>query len=199
MKTLILTAALSIATVAAISNTTFAADGNTGKAATVLTEVNNINAIEVHGNVEVYVSNGNADQVKVYNEYYSDNAMVQDSKGTLRIASYGNQKLTVWVTANQLQKLSVYDNATVKSFGKLSAIDLDVELYNNATANLSLDTFGTAVTLNNNAKAELAGNVTNGFVKFDNAAALKTADLKVQHLVKTENTAKEELTEIAAL
>ena len=129
MKTFILTAALSIATVAGISNTIFAADGNTGKAATVLTEVNNINVIEVHGNVEVYVSNGNADQVKVYNEYYSDNAMVQDSKGTLRIASYGNQKLTVWVTANQLQKLSVYDNATVKSFGKLSAIDLDVELW----------------------------------------------------------------------
>jgi hypothetical protein len=199
MKTLILTAALSIATVAGISNTTFAADGNTAKTATVLTEVSNINAIEVHGNVELFVSDGTADQVKVYNQYYSDNAMVQDAKGTLRIASYGDQKLTVWVTASQLQKLSVYDNASVKSFGKLSAINLDVELYNNATANLNLDTFDAAVTINNNAKAELAGNVINGFVKYDNAAAVKTSDLKVQHLVKTEKTAKEDLSEIAAL
>jgi len=199
MKTTILTFALSLATVAGISNTTFAADGNTAKTATVLTEVSNINAIEVRGNVEVYVSDGAADQVKVYNQYYSDNAMVQDAKGTLRIASYSNQKLTVWVTASQLQKLSVYDNATVKSFGKLSAISLDVELYNNATANLNLDTFGAALTLNNNAKAELAGTVVDGFVKYENAAALKTTNLKVQHLVKTEKAAKDELTEIAAL
>ncbi|MES2113235.1 MAG: DUF2807 domain-containing protein [Bacteroidota bacterium] len=199
MKTLILTAALSLATVVGISNTTFAADGNTTKTATVLTEVSNISAIEVRGNVELFVSDGTADQVKVYNEYYSDNAMIQDAKGTLRIASYSNQKLTVWVTASQLQKLSVYDNATVKSFGKLSTINLDVELYNNATAKLNLDAFGAAVTLNNNAKAELAGNVTEGIVKYENAAALKTTDLKVQHLVKTEKAAKEELSEIAAL
>jgi len=199
MKTLILTAALSLATVVGISNTTFAADGNTTKTATVLTEVSNISAIEVRGNVELFVSDGTADQVKVYNEYYSDNAMIQDAKGTLRIASYSNQKLTVWVTASQLQKLSVYDNATVKSFGKLSTINLDVELYNNATAKLNLDAFGTTVTLNNNAKAELAGNVTEGVVKYENAAALKTTDLKVQHLVKTEKAAKEELSEIAAL
>lgn len=199
MKTLILTAALSLATVVGISNTTFAEDGNNAKAATVLTEVNNINAIEVHGNVELFVSNGTADQVKVYNQYYSDNAMVQDEKGTLRIASYGDQKLTVWVTANQLQKLSVYDNASVKSFGKLSAINLDVELYNNATAKLNVDAFGAAITLNNNAKAELAGIVTEGLVKYENAAALKTTDLTATHLVKAEKaTAKEELT-IAAL
>jgi phage gp45-like len=199
MKTTILTFALSLATVISISNTTFAADGNTAKTATVLTEVSNINAIEVRGNVEVYVSDGTADQVKVYNQYYSDNAMVQDNKGTLRITSYSDQKLTVWVTASQLQKLSVYDNATVKSFGKLSAINLDVELYNNATAKLNLDAFGAAVTLNNNAKAELAGNVTDALVKYDTAGALKTTDLNVQHMVKTEKAAKEELTEIAAL
>ena len=199
MKTLLLTAAFSIATVVGFSNTTFAADGSAAKTATVLTEVSNINAIEVRGNVEVYVSNGTTDQVKVYNQYYSDNAMVQDAKGTLRIASYGDQKLTVWVTASQLQKLSVYDNASVKSFGQLSAINLDVELYNNATAKLNLDAFGTTVTLNNNAKAELAGNVTNGFVKYENADALKATDLTAQHLVKTEKAAKEELTEIAAL
>jgi hypothetical protein len=200
MKTTILTFALSLATVVGITNTTFAADGNTAKTATVLTEVSSINAIEVRGNVEVYVSDGTADQVKVYNQYYSDNAMIQDAKGTLRIASYSDQKLTVWVTASQLQKLSVYDNASVKSFGKLSAINLDVELYNNATAKLNIDAFGAAITLNNNAKAELAGNITEGVVKYDDASALKTTDLTATHLVKAEKaTAKDELTEIAAL
>jgi hypothetical protein len=83
--------------------------------------------------------------------------LVQSSKGVLRIASYSNEKLVVWVTANDLRAISAYDNAEVKSFGKLSAIDLDVNLSNNATAKLDLDTYNTNVNVSNNAKIELAG------------------------------------------
>jgi phage gp45-like len=203
MKTIILTIALFTATILGTTKTTFAADKNTDKSTTVLTEVSNISAIEIRGNVELYVSNGTTDQVKVYNQYYSDNAMVQDEKGVLRIASYSAQKLTVWVTANQLQKLSVYDNATVKSFGKLSAINLDVQLYNNASAQLDVDAFDAAITLNNNAKANLSGNVTEGTIKYEQASLLNTTNLKAAHMVKTEKTyaavKSDDINEIAAL
>jgi hypothetical protein len=157
MKTTLLTIAASLVLVAGLSNSTFASTKNTQVVATVLTDVSNINKIEVRGNVEVYVSAGETDQVKVYNKYYASSALVQSAKGVLRITSYTKEKLVVWVTANDLRAISAYDNAEVKSFGKLSAIDLDVNLHNNATAKLNLDTYNTNVNVSNNAKIELAG------------------------------------------
>jgi hypothetical protein len=63
----------------------------------------------------------------------------------------------VWVTANDLRAISAYDNAQVKSFGKLSAIELDVNLHNNATAKLNVDAFKANVSVNDRAKIDLAG------------------------------------------
>src|ERR1700761_6677246 len=121
MKTLKLTIATCLIAILGFSKSTFAANTNNELASTTLTNVSAINKIEVHGNVELFVSDGSADQVKVYNKYYAESAMVQDEKGVLRISSYAAQKLIVWVTASDLRNLSVYDNAEVKSFGKLSA------------------------------------------------------------------------------
>jgi hypothetical protein len=157
MKTTIFAIATSLVLVAGLSNSTFASTKNTAAVATVLTDVTNINKIEIRGNVELYVSAGTADQVKVYNKYYASGALVQSSKGVLRIASYTKEKLVVWVTANDLRAISAYDNAEVKSFGNLSAIELDVNLHNNATAKLNLDNYNTTVNVSDNAKIELTG------------------------------------------
>lgn len=199
MKTTILTIALFTTTILGFNQSAKAATGKTDEAATTtLTNVSNISEIEIRGNVELYVSAGTADQVKVYNNYYSNNALVQDDKGVLRVASYSTQKLTVWVTANQLAKLSVYDNATVKSFGKLSAINLDVELYNNASAQLNMDAFAANVKVNDNAKANLTGDVTEGSLKANNAANLNAKNLKVSHFAKTTEVKSEDV-ELALL
>src|SRR5438270_7022805 len=112
MKKSILTLAIAIVTVLGISQSTFA--GNKEReAVTVLTEIKNICKSEVHGNVELYLSDGVTDQVKVYNKYYSENALVQNQNGVLKISSYKAEKLIVWVTVNNLFNLSVYDNAQV--------------------------------------------------------------------------------------
>lgn len=158
---------LSIVTIAAIvfgiSNSTFAATKNdsavksNNEVSTVLTNVTKINKIEIRGNVQLFVSDGSSDQVKVYNKYYSESALVQSQKGVLRISSYTDQKLVVWVTAQDLRSISVYDNAEVKSFGKLSPIELDVDLHNNASANLNLDAYSANVTVADHAKADLSG------------------------------------------
>ncbi|MDN3580007.1 GIN domain-containing protein [Mucilaginibacter flavus] len=157
MKSKLFTIAASLLLVAGITNSTLASTINTNNVATVLTDVSNINKIEIRGNVELYVSAGTADQVKVYNKYYAESALVQSSKGVLRIASYTKEKLVVWVTANDLRNISAYDNAEVKSFGNLSAIELEVNMHNNATANLTLDTYQTNVNVSDHAKIELSG------------------------------------------
>lgn len=187
MKTSILTVAILFATLSGISQATYAASNNNTEESTTLAAVNNISEIELHGNIELYLSEGTADQVKVYNKYFSDNAFIQDQNGVLRITSYNTHKLKVWVTASQLQKLSIYDNAEVRSFGKFSAIDLDVKLYNNASVKLNIEAYAASITLNDSAKADLTGDITEASLRYDQSSFLNHSALNVSHLTKTEN------------
>ena len=186
MKTSILTLAIAIVTVLGVSQSAFA--GNKDReAVTVLTEISNINKIEVRGNVELYLSDGATDQVKVYNQYYSENAVVKNQNGVLKISSYKAEKLVVWVTVSNLCNLSVYDNAQAKSFGKLSALELDVNLYNNASAQLNLDAYSVNMTLNDHAKADIEGTTTEAAFGCDYSASLNTTNLNSEHLAKKVN------------
>lgn len=183
MKTSILVLAIAIVTVLGASRSAFA--GNKKReAVTVLTEINNINKIEVHGNVELYLSDGATDQVKVYNKYYSENALVQNQNGVLKISSYKAEKLVVWITVSNLFNLSVYDNAQVKSFGKLSALELSVNLYNNASAQLNLDAYAVNVKVNDRAKANIEGTTAEANLNSDYSAFLNISNLNSEHMVK---------------
>jgi hypothetical protein len=150
----------------------------------MLTEVTRVNEIEIHGNVQVYLTSGTTDQVKVYNNYYAENAMVQDQNGVLRITSYNTEKLVVWVTVNDLSKISAYDNAEVKSFGQFSAINLDMQLFDKASAKLNMDVYAANITLNDLSKAELAGNVTEATIQNDPSADLNIKGFTATHLVQ---------------
>jgi len=168
MKTKILTIVALVSLALVTTSTTYAnANYNNGEeVSTILKNVSNINKIEVHGNVELFVSDGTADQVKVYNKYYAESALVQSKDGVLRISSYTAEKLVVWVTANDLRAISAYDNAAVKSFGNLSKIELAVNLYNNSTADLSLEAYNANISVNDNAKANLSGSVNDYNLKY---------------------------------
>jgi hypothetical protein len=182
MKTII----LSIATLLFFTLTTStqgqAATKNNG-VETVLTNVSNFSGIEVHGNVEVYVSTGE-NNVKVYDSYYNQNALVQEQNGVLRISSYKTEKLVVWVTVNNLTSLTAYDNATVKSFGKLSAVELNVNLNDHASAQLDLDASVAKITLNGNAKAKLAGYSDESNIELSQMARLNTTKFEGTKTVK---------------
>lgn len=192
MKIRILTIA-AVAFMAMVSTKTTFANTNNGneKDAVVLTEISKINKIEIHGNVELYVSDGDSDKVKVYNKYYAENALVQSKNGVLRISSYTTEKLVVWVTANDLRAINAYDNAEVKSFGNLSNIELDVNLHNLATADLKLDAYKANVTVNDAAKVKLSGNVNDY-----NLAYTKPANVEHDSLVSV-NAAKTQVQPIA--
>jgi hypothetical protein len=152
---------------------------------TVLTDISVINKIEIYGNVELYVSDGSKDQVKVYNKYYSEGALVQSKNGVLRISSYKSEKLVVWVTAADLRSIAAYDNAEVRSFGNLSKIELEVSLHNNASAKLNLDAFSASVIVSDQAKADLSGTVEQYDLKYSHPENVNQTNLVAKHAAKT--------------
>ncbi|HZY35895.1 MAG TPA: DUF2807 domain-containing protein [Mucilaginibacter sp.] len=186
MKKTILTIAIAAITVFGISRSAHAATtGNGARFSTMLTGISNISEIEVHGNVKLYVTTGDADQVKVYNDYYAEDALVQEQNGVLRITSYETKQLEVWVTVTDLSKLTAYDNAEIKSFGKFSSIDLNLALYNRASAQLDIDAYSATVSLNDRAMADLSGTVTEGDLKYARSAYLNTTNFAAAELTET--------------
>jgi hypothetical protein len=167
MKTQIITAFAALVLSAGITATTYAAPATKENNATVLNDIKNISEIEVRGNVELYISNGDTDQVKVYNKYYSENALVQGTNGLLRITSYQTEKLVVWVSARDIRRISAYDNTEVKSFGDLSGIEFSVDLHNNATAKLNVNAFALNISVDGDAKANLAGRADQYALKYN--------------------------------
>jgi hypothetical protein len=203
MKTTFLTIFTALVLSAGIANTTNAAPAK-NENVTVLTGISAINKIEVYGNVELYISDGTKDQVKVYNKYYSENALVQSKNGVLRISSYKAEKLVVWVTAYDLRSVSAYGNAEVKSFGDISKIEFNVDLHNNASAKLNLAAYSANITVNDQAKADLSGTVTEADLKYNNAQNIEYSNLVMQHASQTctaasASIAKNELDQIADL
>ena len=160
-------------------------DNNSDEVSTTLTNVSKINKIELHGNVELFVSDGTADQVKVYNKYYSESALVQSQNGTLRISSYTDKKLVVWVTAADLQSIVANDNSTVKSFGTLDKLDLDVTLNNTSSADLDLEAYKANINVNDRAKANISGNVNDYNLTQDQSATVNHSNLAAVNRSKT--------------
>jgi len=184
MKTQILTIFTALVLVTGIANTTHAAAAKKDDV-TVLTDVSDINKIEVRGNVELYLSDGSADQVKVYNKYYSESAVVKSRNGVLSITSYNAEKLMVWVTAADLRSVSAYDNAEVKSFGDLSKIEFEVDLHNSATADLSIDAYAATINVNDQAKASFSGRTNELALKYNNPQNVNFEDFETVHSSKT--------------
>ena len=157
MKTSIKTfIALAITAVVLTGSTvaTFAADG---KKETTLTEVKKVNQIKVSGNVELILVQSTDEHVKVYDDYYAKNALVQQRDGELRISSFNKETLTVVVYVNNLTSLSASNNATVKTYGKFNALMLEVNLTDNASANLNINTLEVFTNVSGAAKLTLAG------------------------------------------
>jgi len=199
MKTLAITIFTVATIVFGIGNQTQAAVNTNNNKGIVLTDITRINKIEVYGNVKLYVSNGPADQVKVYNQYYAESALVQSQNGVLRISSYKGEKLEVWVTAKELNAITAYDNAEISSFGNISTIQLDVKLYNNASANLKLDAYSARVTMNDKTRANLSGTVNEYSVNRSVASSVNRTDLVADHSTEVLNGGKAKISEYAFL
>ena len=188
MKTQIATIFAALVLSTGIVKTTYAAAPAKNATYTVLTDVSNINKIEVRGNVQVYISDGASDQVKVYNKYYGESALVQSKNGVLRIASYKAEKLVVWVTAADLRSVSAYDNAEVQSFGDVSKIEFNVDLHDSASAKLNLDAYSANVTVADQAKANLSGTVTKYGFNYSRTENINAKNFEAAEASNTQKT-----------
>jgi len=73
------------------------------------------------------------------------------------------------------------------SFGKFSAIDLDINLYNHGVAQLNMDVFNASISLNDRSGADLSGMVENGTVQLSRSSYLNTANLAAANRSETVN------------
>nr|MBC7612573.1 DUF2807 domain-containing protein [Pseudopedobacter sp.] len=127
------------------------------KALTVLNEKTPIHNIFAKGNVQVFISQGEEQEIKVGNNYYAQNALTQVEGGTLRISSFEKEKLTVWVTVKDLRSVEAYDHALVYSLNQFRAIDFKVTLGNQAVALLDVQAFDLTTDISDSSKLKLKG------------------------------------------
>ena len=150
---------------------------------TVLSEVKKVNKINVAGNVELILVQSADESVKVYDSYFSKNALVQHKDGELRISSFNKETLTVVVYVANLNSINATNNATVTTYGKFNTLSLDVNLSNNATAVLNTNTINLTTNINGSAGLTLSGTTEEykatmssfARVNTDNFAAVSTS------------------------
>jgi len=187
MKKSILSLIAIVLVVLGSANFTYAA-ANSKDTSVTLSAIGAFSKIEAHGNVEVVVATGDKNAVTVNNNYYAESELVQVEGGVLRISSYSTEKLFVYVTATNLQTIAAYDNALVKSDGRLSLIDLQVDLYDNSYAGLNLDNYAATITVNDKAKADLTGNVEEYSLNYSHSSTVNRSELVAENAVEVVTT-----------
>ena len=133
-------------------------------------DVKHINKLVVMGNVDVYLTQGTKENLKVYDNYYSKNALVHWENGELRITSFDKEKLTVTITVSNLSAIEASGNVNVRSMNELSTIDLDIQLKNNATAQIEAQAVNISSSLQDQSKLELSGESENQHLALSDVA-----------------------------
>lgn len=170
MKTSIKNLFAAILTVAISAGAPAFVNAKETKKVTVVGEVKKFNKLNVAGNVEVILVQSQNQSVKVYDNYYAKNALVQEKNGELRISSFDKETLTVVVYANQLNEITVSDNAVVKTSGKFNALSLEVNLKDKSKAILNTNTIDLFANVNGQSSLTLSG-TTNEYNALINSVA----------------------------
>jgi|GEM_PF-1564755 len=190
MKTQFATIIATVALLVGTTTLTFAnnkTDNGGSVTSTAIPTNGNIDAIDVSGNVDVYLVNGDYDAVNIYSDYYGQNAVVKNNNGVLSIASYSADKLVVFVTVADLRSITAHDNAAVRSYGDaLSAKSLDIDIKDNATAQLKLDVIGASVTADNKSNVQLTGTIDSYELAYSPSAKVNMDGVKSQAARKTQ-------------
>lgn len=165
-------------TTSAFANDNVNNNTKTAKASnyTILSEVKNINKIVATGNVEVFVVQAPTESVKVYDSYYSKNALVQQKDGVLRISSFEAAPLSVTVYVRNISAIEASENATVKTYGKINFLSLDVVLKDKATAEINANTVSLFTSVKDQASLKLSGTTEEHFALMGTSAKMTTGN-----------------------
>lgn len=147
---------------------------------TVLAYVNQINKIEINGNIEVLIHQDFTESLKMYDDYHSKKASVQWEEGVLRITSFEKERLTVLVNVTDLRSVVASGNAVIRSLNKISSIDLQIRLEDKVTAVLNAQVLNLSTHLTGLSSLELSGEAENQFVELTGAAKLNAGTFHAQ-------------------
>ncbi|TWI96653.1 hypothetical protein JN11_03764 [Mucilaginibacter frigoritolerans] len=178
---------LKIATVLLIltaGTKTFAANPGSNQELTELTWINKFYKIEVHGNVRLHLLSGEKNGVQMSGTYYDHDALVEIENGVLRITCYSAERLDVWVTVYDLNALTAYDDVLVKTEGRFSSLDLDIELYDKAKADLNLDCCFIHIKLNDSSLANISGTAIESELAVNYASTLNSTNFIAAQMLK---------------
>lgn len=160
MKTSIKTLFAAALTLVVLTSSAFASSAVKENNVTILNQVKNINKVVVSGNVALILVQAPTESVKVYDSYYSKNALVQQQDGVLRISSFQKETLTVAVYVRNLSSIEAGDNATVKTYGKVNFLSLDVILKDKAAADINANTINLYTSVKDSATLKLSGSTS---------------------------------------
>lgn len=184
MKTTFLKTAALLLLMLTAEKKSFAVNSEKSQEITELTWISNFSKIEVHGNVQLHLLSGEKTKVEMSSTYYDHNALVQVENGVLRITCYRTERLNVWVTVNDLRALSAYDNVLVQTEGRFSALDLDVDLFNKAKADLYLNCLCTNIKLNDRSMADISGTAMESDMTVNYASTLNSTDFLADQILR---------------
>ncbi|WP_113660879.1 GIN domain-containing protein [Pedobacter nanyangensis] len=190
MKTAIKNLFAAILTIAISASVPAFANAKEAKKVTVLNSVKSFNKLSVAGNVEVILVQSANPSVQVYDNYYAKNALVQERNGELRISSFDKETLTVVVYASQLNEITASDNAVVKTNGKFNTLSLEINLKDQAKANLNTYTVDLFANVNNKASLNLSGSTTDYNAVIGSLASLSAEKFTAENSsIQAKNTA----------
>lgn len=190
MKTAIKNLFAAMLTVVISASAPAFANAKEAKKVTVLSTVKNFNKLNVSGNVEVILVQSANPSVQVYDNYYAKNALVQEKDGELRISSFDKETLTVVVYASQLNEITASDKSVVKTNGKFSTLNLEVNLKDQAKATLNTNTIDLFATINDKASLSLSGSTTDYNAVIGNLASLSAERFVAENSnIQSKNTA----------
>ncbi|RYE57912.1 MAG: hypothetical protein EOP48_04780 [Sphingobacteriales bacterium] len=158
MKTSITSLIITVLTTISLSIATSEAKASEQNTVTVLNTVKNVRDIVVSGNVDLILVQKQVESVKVYDKYYSKNALIQQQDGVLRISSYAKERLTIIAYVNAISSIEASENAKVTTHGTFNLLSLNVILRDDAQADINASTINLTTSVNDRAKLNLAGN-----------------------------------------
>lgn len=177
MKTSIKTLGIAALT-SLVSIIAFSGSASANEKITLLNKIGKFNKLTVSGNVDVLIVQSPESRVTVYDDYYAKNALVQEKNGELRISSFEKKPLSVVVYTNQLTEINASDQATVNTQSVFKTICLEVNLKNEAKANLNTSTLDLFAQLDNDANLELSGDAVDYNVVMNDNTSIKTDKFK---------------------
>ena len=157
MKTSVKTLFALLTGIILIANTAAVKASEPARNITTLSAVKDIKKIVVSGNVNLLLVQDNMERVKVYDKYYSKNALVQQQGGTLRISSFADRPLSIVVYVKELNSIEANNQSKVRTEGCFQLLNLDVKLKDNASADIKAKTVSLFTSVKGTAALKIGG------------------------------------------